>query len=274
LGDDLKSFLTAVLAGIVAAVVLGIPAWLYPRLTGRNPRYDKYRLAVSTVLFVILSSLCRIYLPQGWVVFSIIILIVLSCIIFFLFDEFWSLGVVGADRHTKSGVDYRVALSICTSSLDFLGIGAGKLRSVQDEFEKAIDRCSRPDRPIRFLLCRPDSEELRRIAQSARKPEDEFKKGVLESLRVLAKLRNERAKNIEVRLYREFPVFRLMFINDEICLASHYILGKGGDGSEAPQLHLVKTSEARDVESLYYGFHLYFDSIWDSSEEWDFSSFT
>ena len=63
-----------------------------------------------------------------------------------------------------------------------------------------------------------------------------------------------------------------MFIDDEICLASYYILGKG-DGSQLPQLHIVRSGPSTDVDSLYYGFHKYFENIWEQSDEWDFTKY-
>jgi hypothetical protein len=269
LGDGLKSYLIELLAGLT---VLILDKWGLGLFTQRHPQYRKYRLLAVASLFVILNLLSKRFLPQGFMVFVAITLVIMAWVVYRELNQFWQIGIVGADRETRKGLNYARALSMCTSSLEFLGIGASKLRAQQDAFQEAIDRCSRPDRPILFLLCRPDSEGLRSSARSASRAEDEFKNGVLDSLRTLAKLRNDRAKNIRVRLYTEFPVFRLMFINDEVCLASHYFLGKGGDGSETPQLHIVRSSASRDIESLYYGFRSYFERIWESSEEWDFKS--
>jgi len=246
---------------------------LFPWLANNDPRNRRYRLPIFAVIIVVLNLLYKHYFPATWDSFLGITLIVIGWITFLELNQFWSLGLVGADRETRSGINYKRALSLCTTSLDFLGIGAGKLHEEQRAFEDAINRCSRADRAVRFLLCRPDSEGLRKIAQSAKRDENLFRKVVLETLRALAVLKKEQAKNVEVRLYDDFPVFRLMFINDEICLASHYVLGKGGDGSEAPQMHVVKIRASRDVESLYFGFRSYFDRVWQESSEWDFDTY-
>ena len=58
---------------------------------------------------------------------------------------------------------------------------------------------------------------------------------VKESLRFIASLRDREQKNITVRFYQQFPAFRLMFIDDAICLMSYYIMGKG-DGSKLPPI--------------------------------------
>jgi hypothetical protein len=139
-------------------------------------------------------------------------------------------------------------------------------------FEEAINRCDRPGRPIRFLLSSPQNADLERIAKKAGVDHEAYKQKVAESLRTIAALRNTRAKNIELRFYEEIPAFRLMFVDDEICLASTYILGKG-DGSQLPQLHIVRQSASQDINSLYYGFHQYFENIWEKSKIWDFRQY-
>jgi hypothetical protein len=63
-----------------------------------------------------------------------------------------------------------------------------------------------------------------------------------------------------------------MFINDETCLASHYVLGKG-DGSNLPQLQIVRSSSSTEMTSLYYGFHEYFESIWEDADEWNLGEY-
>ncbi len=100
----------------------------------------------------------------------------------------------------------------------------------------------------------------------------EYQQTVQASLRVISRLKLERSKNIEVRFYKEFPAFRLLFLNSNICLASHYVLGKGS-GSDLPQLHLVRLDDKGDKASLYYGFDYYFNSLWQSAEVWDFRSY-
>jgi hypothetical protein len=63
-----------------------------------------------------------------------------------------------------------------------------------------------------------------------------------------------------------------MFIDDSLCLASHYVLGKGVD-TELPQLHIVRLRGSRDVDSLYYAFSSYFERLWEQAEAWDFASY-
>jgi hypothetical protein len=123
-----------------------------------------------------------------------------------------------------------------------------------------------------MLLCDPDNEELIRMARQAGRGEDEYQQTVKESLSKIATLRTKREKNIKVRFYKELPLFRLMFIDNSLCLASHYVFGEG-DGSQLPQLHVRKTiGSQRDNELLYYPFQSYFEYMWKNAQRWDFKS--
>jgi hypothetical protein len=57
-----------------------------------------------------------------------------------------------------------------------------------------------------------------------------------------------------------------------ICLMSYYVMGKS-DGSNLPQLHIIKTPGTLDNESLYFAFSEYFDKMWEDSDPWDFKEF-
>lgn len=187
--------------------------------------------------------------------------------------QFWDVGLIGADRTIRSGIDYKRSLGLCSNSLSFLGVGARKLTENSSEFEAALKRCNRPNRPVRFLLCKPTSALLSRSAQSAGEAINAYEHRVLESLKVIARLRKSRDWNIEVRFYQiDRPLFRLMFIDSWLCLASHYVFGEG-DGSNWPQLQIRRYEAQRDVNSLYHPFEEYFEELWNSGEPWDFMAY-
>jgi hypothetical protein len=205
--------------------------------------------------------------------FSSALLLIAFFILWAQLRQFWDVGLIGADRTIRGGLDYTRSLKMCKNSLSFLGVGARKLTEQAAEFEGAMQRCNRPMRPIRLLLCKPDSEILKIAAQNANRPADEYVHRVQESLRAIADYRNRRLWNIEVRFYDvSRPLFRLMFIDDWLCLASHYVFGEG-DGSEFPQLHVRRSAMERDVNSLYHPFEQYFDELWNSAETWDFAQY-
>lgn len=182
-----------------------------------------------------------------------------------------SFGIYGADRQIKKGIDYRKSLSLCQNELKFLGIGAGKLTEEEGAFENVIRKC-RQDQPIKLLLCKPTHEILVKAALRFGKPEDEYREIVTNSLRKISKLR-QKYPNIQVRFYNDFQIFRLMFIDDSICLLSYNVTGEG-DGSQLPQLHIVKPSQTqRVINSLYYPLGVYFEDLWETSDVWDFREY-
>jgi hypothetical protein len=265
--------IVGVIGNAIFWILFSVGQTIFAKTAKRNPAYRRLRFGLIISGWVVLNivlALCT----QIWPWFLAISLIPIAIIVGSELNQFWKIGLVGADKEVRAGIDYVNALRMCQNSLDFLGIGAGKLVQNQNEFKAAIDRCNREDRPVRLLLIQPTDPGLERIAKMAGKDPQAYRKGVIETLRFIARLRNEEHKNIQVRLYKDFQAFRLMLINDSICLISYYVLGKG-DGSNLPQLHIVKTASARDVDSLYYGFSAYFGKIWDDhdSQEWNFRDF-
>lgn len=269
--SSVHDVINGVIGNAVFWILLTIGQLIYAKTAKRNPAYRRLRLGFMIFGWVVMNVVLALFF-QIWPWFLVISLIPIALILWGELNQFWKIGLVGADKEVRDGIDYVSALRMCQNSLDFLGIGAGKLVQNQNEFKLAIERCNRADRPVRLLLIQPTDPGLKRIAKMAGKDPQAYCKGVIESLRFIARLRNEEQRNIQVRLYKDLPAFRLMLINESICLMSYYILGKG-DGSSLPQLHIVKTSSARDVDSLYYGFSAYFGKIWDDSQEWNSRDF-
>lgn len=253
-----------------------------PVLSKRDPRASSWYPYVLVVLWVFANGV-------GWIVISALslsrsvkyyILAATTLVIFWtLIAEiraFHRVGLVGADKEIRHGVDYDAALRLCSNELSFLGIGAAKLTS-EKRFEETLRRC-KPDVPIRFLLSKPSRDNLERAARRAARDRDEYKHVVLNSLRTIADVRKRRSLDIEVRFYppapHYIPIFRLMLIDRELCLLSYNVFGEGS-GSQLPQLHLAAPvgSAGRDVDSLYWAFEQYFNWLWNLSDSWDFEEY-
>jgi hypothetical protein len=270
----LESFWVNIVAGIALLGGVYLVKSLCVRIGQRDPSRRISTLVCVVLCWLVFNAAYVYYFPKFSVVFVFVSCCAFAWIAWSELRQFWRIGLVGADAQIQSGLDFSKALSLVSNSMDFLGIGAAKMTAEVAAFESAIKRCQRPERPVRFLLCRPDYEGLTKMARSASADNDQrsYQKRVQSSLAVIADLRNKRSWNIQVRFYNDFPIFRLMFINESICLASHYVLGKGS-GAELPQLHIVRPSGSRDVDSLYYAFHSYFERFWDEAEEWDFQRY-
>lgn len=203
-----------------------------------------------------------------WILLSINIILI---IVFFHYRHKLQIvtGILRIDRLMKDGISPEKALSLCKNNIKFLGIAANKLVN-SPEFEKAIKRCNRPGKPIKFLLSSPDNIILKHAARRANKELNQFKEMVNSTLRKLKQLKQENGYNIEIRLYKSEkesgpPSFRLFFIDDTSVLVSYYIFGEG-EGLQMPQMQIIKTKNKRDVENFYYAFEHYFNSLWEASE--------
>ena len=63
------------------------------------------------------------------------------------------------------------------------------------------------------------------------------------------------------------PLFRLMFVDDRLCLVSYNAFGHG-DGSALPQIRVGRRTDAQAHASFYYPFRRYFETLWDRAETW------
>ena len=181
-----------------------------------------------------------------------------------------SLGIRGADKTISKGIDYKRALDLCQNRFDLLGIGAVKITEEIKALKGTLARVS-IDEQVRFLLCKPDEPSLGEAATRFGKNNDEYKNRVINSLRTIADLRRQYS-NINVRFYKGNQMFRLMLIDDSLCLLSYYVMGQG-DGSQLPQVHIVKLSNETEVKSFYWPFKRYFNELWEKSEVWDFKRY-
>jgi hypothetical protein len=172
-----------VIGNAIFWILLMVGQIIYAKTAKRNPGYRRLRFGLMISGWVILNvviALCT----QIWPLFLVISLIPIAIIVGTELNQFWKIGLVGADKEVRAGIDYVNALRMCQNSLDFLGIGAGKLVQSQNEFKLAIDRCNREDRPVRLLLIHPTDPGLERIAKIAGKDPQSYRKGVIESLRL------------------------------------------------------------------------------------------
>jgi hypothetical protein len=280
-----SAFWKSVAGSVVAAAAVSSICLAGRWSTKRAVEY--YNLTSPLTLrigFALMLALCLAanvaYIALGYVHPLIFLVLTIGFVSFLLWGElnrFWVVGVVSGDKSVVHGLDYEKALKLCRNGLAFAGLGADKITAARN-FRDVMIRCNRPDRPIRFLLARPDSGFLRTAARHADVSEEEYVNKVRQSLGRIAELKKQRDFNIEVRFYppscAKPPRFRLMFIDSSLCLVSYYVLGEGS-GEQLPQIHLRASTGGRDVESMFYPFSLYFEDMWEAAHEavWDFVAY-
>jgi hypothetical protein len=275
--DWFRQIITSTAGEILAAPALLAVGTLINRLKGgleaRHPKVRRALLLLPWLVFALVNVVYYRARPDGSVLPFLGTTAAMLLITAYQFNQFWRVGLVGSDRTLTSGLDFKRSLSLCHSSLEFLGVGAAKLVATGTTFEDAVHRCQRPERSVRFLLCSPGNADLESIAKQAGKPKEDYREELKKSLRTLARLGRERRLNVEVRLYAKLPIFRLMFIDDELCLVSHYRFGDN-DGSTLPQVHVRKSDPYKPgARSLYYGFHRFYEDLWKDSDIWDFRKY-
>jgi hypothetical protein len=263
-----------ILGNAVYAILIFVYRHVIVTMARRDPIWRPILLAIMGAIWATLNLIYYSFGLYGYGVFFLVSSLLAGGLVVNELTKFWRVGLIGADRTPLRGIDYKKALALCHSSLDFLGIGASKLTSLNPDFGAAVRRCHHARHPIRFLLCDPKNRRLEEFARQAGDPDSHYRRRVVESLRVLSRLRREQDMNIQVRFYSDnsLPLFRLMFIDNTLCLASHYEFG-AGEGSHLPQLHIRRARPHQpQSSSIYFAFREYFDQLWERSEEWDFRS--
>lgn len=267
-----------ILSGLISTVIYGILLFIWRKF---SIRFNKKDPRITSIIFFILISvwvvsgiLIYYYVifqnkPFFWLISHLTLSFFIILYLILRWEQFRNVGIYGVDPAIKKGLDYKRSLLLVNNKIKFLGIGASKLTEQRDVFKMAIKNCVK-ENSIQFLLCKPDNKLLEEAANRFEKPLDTYKNNVINSLRYISDLK-QKYNNIEVRFYDNFQIFRMMFIDDSICLLSYNVMGEG-DGSQLPQIHIVKHPK-RDVNSLYFPLERYFDDLWEFSEKWNFKDF-
>lgn len=191
---------------------------------------------------------------------------------FTLLSRLQAVGIGHADQSVSTGTDYKKALKLCHTEIQFLGVGGSKLTELP-EFEEAVKRCSRHG-TIQLLLSHPENRQIADAARLAGGNELDYKNKIITSLRKIKEIKERGRYPIEVRFYphtllRDYQQFRLMFIDDRLCLMSYAVWGSG-NGSDLPQLHLRNFDRGDSTGTFYYPMRNYFNRLWDESTVWNF----
>ncbi len=276
MGDLLKGLISS----LIAAGLFEFLKWIGHKYSLAWNRWDPRMVPILHYILLIIWGVSGIIIHSYVIFFDITFIWIMPAYFIWSFlmllyfinrrNRLWYVGIYGADKKIKEGIDYKTSLSLIKNEFIFLGIGASKLTDQKQEFEQAIQNCMQ-DRPVRLLLCKPTSEMLIDAANRFGKPVEEYNERVITSLRYISNLKSK-YKNIQVRFYEKIPIFRMMFVDNSICLLSYNVTGEG-DGSQLPQIHVVNKTRERAINSLYYSLMRYFKDLWEESYEWDFREF-
>lgn len=277
----------SIIASLVGAVIFAPVPFLINSLLNYVAVKSNYSIIVPHGQRIIISFiLLMLSVGAFWSfvhfspLFFISVVVVQAVYSYAILKPVSDVGIFRVSRHMDAGVSYRDSLKMCQTKLFFLGTSSGKLIDCGDDFVNAIARCSRniSGGTVRFLLSRPDNPLLVSAAKQYNQSPDKYVDISLKSLKRLADLKRDRDLDFEVRFYksqhqRDFQSFRLMFINNTICIVSYNAYGKG-DGSKQPQIVLKRRDEHNQVDNFYFAFDAYFDRVWNDADTWDFHEYT
>lgn len=147
--------------------------------------------------------------------------------------------------------------------LDFLGHGASKWTTQRDKFADMLlhlddegERCG-----VRMLVLDPASPICRDTSEMLF-PDDPQKwpRKILRSLQVLGKLEARYENNLEVKVYKHKPVFRLTIIDGSTAIVGHY-RNYHRDSNDTPLLVFRKGPEW----SFFTPFQALYDAEWNAA---------
>jgi hypothetical protein len=179
-------------------------------------------------------------------------------------------SIVKVDFGANKGISFAQSMDRCKKSFRFLGVGAAKLTVEEDSFRAMAGRCIQNGHQPQLLLCDPASpviEKLEGIAQVRRK---NFSGKVEKSYAAIRAVEDELSTTLDVRQYLAadydaMPLFRLLFIDDEYCLACGGHYGKADHGVDIPQLLISRAQSP----ALYTALDRYFKHAWAKGTPWD-----
>ncbi len=134
----------------------------------------------------------------------------------------------------------------------FMGHGASKWTNELEIFEKALQRIIVNDGKVKFLTFDPrfaEAEEQKKILLS------------LNTLRNLAIKYGQRKQGfMKIKLYNEYPTFRLAFVNQQVVIVSHY-KAYTANSIDGP----ILIFESKEEWSFYSAFKAVFNEKWQKS---------
>lgn len=278
---------------IVAAVQYTLPflvTWFFNGVQSRrkkpplNPAKVSMSVYVALLLLILIFAYYRFDINElGLIILPITLIIFLSIseitFLFRILIKYSRFGIVSLDKSAKQGLSYNKSILNTNYKLDFIGVGARKLTENDKDFSEMVERVNQQNNEVRLILSHPDNKSLMNLSTRADSNEGEYGTKVKNSLKLIARLKEEKEYNISVRFYRansiaDMQVFRLMIIDENYCLVTYSQFNDSSHkGENLPQLHLKKTNNDEfDKNSLLNGFQKYFNQTWDNliEDEWNY----
>jgi hypothetical protein len=148
-------------------------------------------------------------------------------------------------------------IALCKNSFYFLGISAKRTVSAPELQEKLIE-IGKKGGEIRFLLMNPKSPTLKRKADDEGDDWNAWKKDIEAQINRLKAIGKNNNIKISVKLYDEFPIWRMVII-DTSKMYLHYFLSE----QQGPQSPLLEIEEKKN--GIFHSFYREYLELWNRS---------
>jgi len=270
-GKPLPEFLRdrglALVDGLTAPLVMALLLFAYTRISKQTflVRYSlRTRLTIVVVIIAAVAAIGYCLGTNPLVLFSTSFL-GFGLLVQWILSDVSRVGITNAFAATEQGISASASLKEVRRDLIFLGIGGKKLTD-SPEFDAMLERCARAGGNVKFLLSHPDNNALQDLATRNQRHDLSYQSRVRESIREIFTRASRVGLGFEIRLYNlnqkiALPHFRLMFIDDRLCIFSQVYWSKA-EGLDNPQL-ILRRDKNNAESSLYQGYRNYFEDLWD-----------
>lgn len=252
---------------LIQTLLIGGLQLIWQWMSNKFSRVNGGLLFVNRKYYIIISHFILAFVAAGVVyilpeAFSAVLTVAISVgwvLLLLELKRFWSLGLT----HTQTKVPlYTYATSLKLSHSDFRLIGVNGFNFCKlVELEGAVRRICDSSGRLQLLLCHPDSEALTEAAIQRGHKDDFYKNQALYSLGRLIALSQRYPNVLDIKIYeastvQELPIFRAMFLNEQVCVASIAVYGRPDNGRSLPQIladgHARRGRYMYDVLLRYY----------------------
>ena len=221
-------------------------------------------LSAGICIFIVEKIASLEYTPLEIILFIILIILIGLLGYFLILQKRYKKFGISDIQKSEDNLNLKKQLDRCESSLYFLGVSARTIltaetgRVINEAFAK------NPHLSLKFLLFAP-----RETAKGKQRALDEtgnentwnsWKDIILSGIKELSVLKQESCgRNIEVRIYKDFPVLRTLLVDNKVLYMNYY--GKGFRPSEMPYLMSKKSKN-----NFYHAIEKFWECHWNSSE--------
>ena len=144
----------------------------------------------------------------------------------------------------KANQSASLTIELASHIYKFLGV-SGQFVVKTDNFRELVKQKAQQEKcHFQILLLNPDADEIvEQHAVQERYPKEAVSFDIRQSIALLRALATECDGKLEVWLYRDLPVFRLILVDEERAFVNFYG-AKGMMGVHTPQLVFLKTDQS------------------------------